>query len=109
VVVTPAGKSSREVSRRSHSDFSIPRICEQSGRFLVVPTPRDAGGTVSVCVATRARFALAVSRALRAEFGWLGTTVCCGIELEAGVGVDGGGDVSAGVGVGADGGGDVVG
>jgi hypothetical protein len=49
----------------------MPRIFEQSGRIAVVPTPRDAGGTVSVCVATRARFALAleVSRALLAELG----------------------------------------
>jgi hypothetical protein len=47
-VVAPAGKSSREVSRRSHSDFSMPRFCEQSGRLFVVPAPRDAGGTVSV-------------------------------------------------------------
>jgi len=62
---------------------------------------------VSVCVATRARLALAVSRALLAEFGWFGATVCCGIELEAGVGVDGGGDVLAGAGTGVDGGGDV--
>jgi hypothetical protein len=31
VVVTPAGKSSRDVSRRSHSDFSSPRMFEQSG------------------------------------------------------------------------------
>jgi len=87
----------------------MPRFCEQSGLFSVVPTPRDAGGTVSVCVAARARAALAVSRALLAEFGWFGTTVCCGIELEDGVGVDGGGEVSAGAGVGADGGGDVLG
>jgi len=71
----------------------MPRFCEQSGLFSVVPTPRDAGGTVSVCVAARARTALAVSRALLAEFGWFGTTVCCGIELEDGVGMDGGGDV----------------
>jgi hypothetical protein len=87
----------------------MPRNCEQSGRFPDVPTPREAGGTLSVCVATRARLALAVSRALLAESGWFGTTVCCGIELDVGVGVDGGGDVSAGAGVGAEGGGDVFG
>jgi hypothetical protein len=34
-------------------------------------------------------------------------TVCCGIELDDCVGVDGGGDVFAGDGVGVDGGGDV--
>ena len=83
------------MSRRSHSDFSMPRICEQSGRLAVVPTPRDAGGTVSLCVATRARCALGVVRALSAAFGVFGvfralfaafgvpgTTVCCGIALE---------------------------
>ncbi|HKQ14554.1 MAG TPA: hypothetical protein VJT80_14060 [Steroidobacteraceae bacterium] len=45
------------------------RSCEQSGRFAVVPTPRDAGGTVAVCLPVRALFALVVSRAVRAEFG----------------------------------------
>jgi hypothetical protein len=75
--------------------------------FAVVPTPRDAGGTATVCVAVRARVALAVSRVLVAELGWFGETVCCGIELDEGVGVDGGGDVFAGDGVGVDGGGDV--
>lgn len=62
---------------------------------------------MSLCVAARARAALAVSRALLAELGWFGTTVCCGIELEGGVGVDGGGDVFAGAGVGVEGGGEV--
>jgi hypothetical protein len=70
----------------------MPRSCEQSGRLAVVPTPRDAGGTVSLCVATRARCALGVFRALSAAFGVFGvfrslfaafgvpgTTVCCGI------------------------------
>ena len=83
------------MSRRSHSDFSMPRNCEQSGRLAVVPTPRDAGGTVSLCVATRARCALGVFRALSAAFGVFGvfrasfaafgvpgTTVCCGIAFE---------------------------
>lgn len=54
VVVTPAGRSSRDVSRRSHSAFSTPLICEQFGRLFDIPAPRDAGGTVS-CVARRAR------------------------------------------------------
>jgi hypothetical protein len=81
----------------------MPRFCEQSGRFSDVPTPRDAGGTVSVCVATRARLA----ELGWAELGSFGETVCCGIVLEAGVGVDGGGDVFAGDGTGVDGGGDV--
>jgi hypothetical protein len=86
----------------------MPRICEQSGLLFVVPTPRDAGGTTLVCVAARAWFALAVSRALLAALGVFGTTVCCGIAFEAGVGADG---VREGVaaGVGAAGGGDVVG
>ena len=72
----------------------MPRSCEQSGRLPVVPTPRDAGGTVSLCVATRARCALGVFRALSAAFGVFGVfgalfaafgvpglTVCCGIAL----------------------------
>ena len=63
----------------------MPRICEQSGLLAVVPTPRDAGGTVLVCVATRARFVLVVSRALFAALGVLGLTVCCDVALEAGV------------------------
>jgi hypothetical protein len=84
-VVTPAGKSSREVSRRSHSDFSIPRICEQSGLLAVAPTPRDAGGTVSACVATRVRFVLAVSLSVVAALAVLGRIVCCDVGLEAGV------------------------
>jgi hypothetical protein len=73
----------------------MPRSCEQSGRLAVVPTPRDAGGTVSLCVATRARCALGVFRALSAAFGVFGVfralfaafgvpgaTVCCGIAFE---------------------------
>jgi hypothetical protein len=55
----------------------MPRICEQFGLLAVVPTPRDAGGTVLVCVATRARFAFVVSRALFAALGLLGLAVCC--------------------------------
>lgn len=110
--MTPAGKSSREVSRRSHSDFSSPRICEQSGRLAVVPTPRDAGGTtLYVCVAIRDR-----SAGLCAAFGVLGTVVCCGMELgldaelefDAGVAADGVGEVCA-AGGGAAGDGDVLG
>lgn len=62
---------------------------------------------MSVCVATRARFALAVSRALLAELGWFGSTVCCRIVFEAGVGVDGVAE-EVDVGVGVDGGGDVL-
>lgn len=66
--------------------------------MFVVPTLRDAGGTVLVCVATRARFgsAFVVSRALFAEFGRFGTTVCCGIAFEAGVCADGAGEVCEG-------------
>jgi hypothetical protein len=64
----------------------MPRICEQFGLLAVVPTPRDAGGTALVCVATRARFALGVSRALFAALGVLGLTVCCDVASEAGVG-----------------------
>ncbi|HET9446065.1 MAG TPA: hypothetical protein VFO35_07390, partial [Steroidobacteraceae bacterium] len=75
-------KSSRDVSRRSHSDFSMPRICEQSGLLPVVPTPRDAGGTVSACVATRVRFLLLTSEA---ALGVFGRTVCCDVALGAGV------------------------
>ena len=63
----------------------MPRICEQFGLLAVVPTPRDAGGTALVCVATRARVALGVSRALFAALGVLGSTVCCDVALEAGV------------------------
>jgi hypothetical protein len=127
--VTPAGKSSRTVSRRSHSDFSMPRICEQLGLLFVVPTPRDAGGTALVCVASRARFALVVSRvvsrALLAALGVFGSIVCCGMafgaaELDVGVGVEVGVGFEAGVdadgvdegvacGAGAEGGGDVFG
>jgi hypothetical protein len=119
----------------------MPRSCEQSGRLPVVLTPvvltpRDAGGTVSLCVATRARRALGVFRALSAAlFCVPGMTVCCGIAsaldaalfvscesvavvelaaafedevFEAGVGVDG---VDEGVacGAGADGDPEVVG
>jgi hypothetical protein len=92
----------------------MPRIWEQFGLLAVVPTPRDAGGTVSVCVATRARFALAVSRALLAALGVFGTTVCCGIAFgagvtfDAGVGADGLAEGVA-VGVGVDGAGEVLG
>ena len=86
--MTPAGKSSRTVSRRSHSDFSMPRIFEQSGRLFVVPTPRDAGGTLYACVATLGRSAV-----LRAAFGAFGTTVCCGMPFDVGGGAAGSGDV----------------
>lgn len=104
-MVTPAGKSSRTVSRRSHSDFSMPRICEQSGLLAVVPTPRDAGGTASICVATRARFAFVVSRALLAALGVLGRTVCCDVASEADVefAVDAGVAFNDSAGVGWDG------
>jgi hypothetical protein len=47
----------------------MPRICEQFGLLAVVPTPRDAGGTVSVCVTTRARFALEAGVAFVDEAG----------------------------------------
>jgi hypothetical protein len=70
--------------------------------LAVVPTPRDAGGTVSACVATRVRFAFAVSRALLAALGVFGLTVCCAFEAadvfgdsEAGIGWDGVGEVVA--------------
>lgn len=98
VVVTPAGKSSREVSRRSHSDFSMPRICEQSGLLLVVPTPRDAGGTASGRVATLERL---LPGGKGAAFGVFGDVVCCGIELDDAVG----GGAAGGDEVCADGGG----
>jgi hypothetical protein len=58
----------------------MPRICEQSGRFPVVPTPRAAGGT------TLAEFALelgallvvpvVVPVVLLVERGSGGRTVC---------------------------------
>jgi hypothetical protein len=98
----------------------MPRILEQSGLLFVVPTPRDAGGTTLVCVATRARLALVVSRA---ELGVFGSTVCWGIcwgiafeaglgfdaeGFEAGVAAEGVGEDAA-VGAGADGDGDVAG
>jgi hypothetical protein len=68
VDVTPAGRSSLTVSRRSHSAFSSPRILEQSGLLAVVPTPRAAGGTTDlsrVCDST-------------AEFGGVGIVACWG-------------------------------
>jgi hypothetical protein len=80
----------------------MPRICEQSGLLAVVPTPRDAGGTVSACVATRVRFRLAVSPGVVAALGVLGRTVCCDVALE-GVGWDGVAEgVALGVGVAGD-------
>jgi hypothetical protein len=68
----------------------------------VVPTPRDAGGTTLVCVATLDLFA-AVSCVGLALLGWLGVTVCCGIAFDAGVGVEAGVGADGGC-VGADGG-----
>jgi hypothetical protein len=49
----------------------------------------------------------AVFRALRAALGWPGTTVCCGIALEAGVAAEGVGE-AVDEGAGADGGGEAV-
>ncbi len=66
----------------------MPRICEQSGRLFVVPTPRDAGGTALICVATRARLHLRcqLAQLLRLlAVGLFGTIVCCGMAFDAGV------------------------
>jgi hypothetical protein len=91
----------------------MPRIFEQSGRLTDVPTPREAGGTALVCVATRG-----IELDAGVEVGG-GGDVFAGADVGVegggdvfagdGVGVDGGGDVSAGAGVGADGGEDVFG
>jgi hypothetical protein len=86
----------------------MPRFCEQSGRFALEPTSRDAGGTVSFSVATRERVADAVSRALRAALGWFGATVCCGIAFDSGLLAEGFGE-GLDAGGGAEGCGDSVG
>ncbi|MDY6948799.1 MAG: hypothetical protein SXG53_24150 [Pseudomonadota bacterium] len=126
VDVTPAGRSSRTVSRRSHSAFSMPRSFEQSGR-LPVPTPRDAGGTRSCWAGLFAELLVVVSLSVpRVESGgrtvcWLGVAelgvLCVGCEGDGvvacdddddEVGCEGVGDVWLD-GVGADGGGEVCG
>jgi hypothetical protein len=72
----------------------MPRICEQSGLLPVAPTPRDAGGTGSACVATRVRFLLVTAEA--AALAVFGLTVCCEVALGAGEGVARGVGVAGG-------------